>query len=188
MKKIILFASGSGTNVENIINYFKTNEDISVLSVFTNNSKAKVIERAIRLEVPYQIFSKEDLYNGTVLSQINVLKPDLIVLAGFLLQFPKNIIAAYPNQIINVHPALLPNYGGKGMYGMRVHQAVFENKESETGISIHLVNEHYDEGAIIFQAKTSIDDCTSPEAIATKIHELEQAHFPAVIENFLQPH
>ncbi len=186
MKKIILFASGSGTNVENIINYFKTNVHVSVLSVFTNNPKAKVIERAARLDIACNIFSKEDLYDGTVLSQIEALQSDLIVLAGFLLQFPKDIIVAYPNKIINVHPALLPNYGGKGMYGMHVHQAVFDNKESETGISIHLVNEHYDEGAIIFQAKTNIEDCTSPEAIAVKIHELEQAHFPVVIENFLQ--
>jgi phosphoribosylglycinamide formyltransferase-1 len=186
MKKIILFASGSGTNVENIVNYFKANQHIGVLSVFTNNPKAKVIERATRLDIACNIFSKDALYNGTVLSQIEALQPDLIVLAGFLLQFPKNIIAAYPNKIINVHPALLPNYGGKGMYGMHVHQAVFDNKESETGISIHLVNEHYDEGTIIFQAKTNIENCTSPEAIAAKIHELEQAYFPAVIEKFLQ--
>jgi phosphoribosylglycinamide formyltransferase 1 len=185
MKKIILFASGSGTNVENIINYFKNDSQISVSAVFTNNAKAKVIERAIRLEVPCTVFSKEDLYASKVLSMLHDLQPDLIVLAGFLLQCPKDIIAAYPNKIINIHPALLPNYGGKGMYGKHVHQAVFDNKEKETGISIHLVNEHYDEGAIVFQAKTNIEDCKSPEDIAIKIHKLEQDHFPEVIKGFI---
>ena len=123
-----------------------------------------------------------------VLEKINELQPDLIVLAGFLWKFPEHIIAKYPNKIINIHPALLPKYGGKGMYGMNVHNAVLENKEKETGITIHYVNEHYDEGEFIFQQKVNIEDCASAEEIAAKIHELEHKHFPEVIERLITNH
>lgn len=186
MKNIVLFASGSGTNVENILFYFNQNPIAKVVSVFCNNPNAKVIDRAIKFHVPVVVFSKEDFNNNIVLQKLYEYKPDLIVLAGFLLQFPTSIIEKYPNQIINIHPALLPKYGGKGMYGMKVHTAVLENKESETGITIHNVNEHYDQGNIIFQHSITIEDCNTPEAIAEKIHQLEQQYFPRIIEKILK--
>lgn len=185
MKKIVIFASGSGTNAENIILYLKKKNQINVCAVFCNNPKAKVLEKAKRLQVPTQIFSKEELKSELILQKINHFQPDLIVLAGFLLQFPEHIIKAYPNKIINIHPALLPKYGGKGMFGMNVHKAVLENKERETGITIHYVNEHYDEGEIIFQESVSVENCKTPEEIATKIHELEMTNFPKVIEKII---
>lgn len=185
MKRIVIFASGSGSNAENIIKYFKNKNQGNVIAVLTNNPHAKVLERAENQNVSTVIFDKTELNNGVVLEKLNDLKPDLIVLAGFLLMFPAAIIAHYPDKIINVHPALLPKYGGKGMYGMNVHKTVLENKEKETGISIHYVNEHYDEGAIIFQASVNIEDCTTPEAIAEKIHHLEHEHFPKVIEQLI---
>ena len=185
MKKIVIFASGSGTNAQNIIRYFAENKTGTVVAVFTNNSNAKVIERANNLKVPIEIFSKEDLFESKVLQKINSIHPDLIVLAGFLLKFPENIISEYPNKIINIHPALLPKYGGKGMYGMNVHKAVVENKEKETGITIHYVNENYDEGNIIFQKKVTILVTDTPDVVANKIHELEQQYFPEVIEKLI---
>nr|WP_315167226.1 phosphoribosylglycinamide formyltransferase [uncultured Flavobacterium sp.] len=185
MKKIVVFASGSGTNAENIIKHFAATKIASVVSVFTNNANAKVIDRAKNHQIPTEIFSKSDLIEGKVLQKINEIKPDLIVLAGFLLKFPQDIIASYPDQILNIHPALLPKYGGKGMYGMNVHKAVVENKEKETGITIHYVNENYDEGNIIFQKKVSLTDTDTPEDVAAKIHELEQENFPLIIENWL---
>jgi phosphoribosylglycinamide formyltransferase 1 len=185
MKKIVIFASGSGTNAENIIKYFVSKNLGTVVAVFTNNPNAKVIERAKNHNIPTVIFSKEDLIERKVLQKINNLQPDLIVLAGFLLKFPQNIIDAYPNQIINIHPALLPKYGGKGMYGMHIHQAIIENKEPETGITVHYVNENYDEGAIIFQKSVSVTDCKTPEEVAQKIHELEMEYFPKIISQIL---
>lgn len=185
MKKIVVFASGSGTNAENIIKHFAATKIASVVSVFTNNANAKVIDRAKNHQIPTEIFSKSDLIEGKVLQKINEIKPNLIVLAGFLLKFPQDIIASYPDQILNIHPALLPKYGGKGMYGMNVHKAVVENKEKETGITIHYVNENYDEGNIIFQKKVSLTDTDTPEDVAAKIHELEQENFPLIIENWL---
>ncbi len=185
MKKIVIFASGSGTNAENIINYFKNANAGTVVSVFTNNPKAYVIERAKNLQVATEIFTKDELIDGKVLQKINAIQPDLIVLAGFLLKFPENIVETYPNKIINVHPALLPKYGGKGMYGMNVHKAVVENKEKETGITIHYVNENYDEGNIIFQKKVTLLITDTPEVVADKIHELEQKYFPAIVDEVL---
>jgi phosphoribosylglycinamide formyltransferase-1 len=185
MKKILIFASGSGTNAENIIQYFEKKDTGTVVAVFTNNSNAKVIDRAKKFQVPTVIFSKDELNTGKTLQLILNFHPDLIVLAGFLLKFPENIIKAYPNSIINIHPALLPKFGGKGMYGMHIHNAVIENKEIETGITIHYVNENYDEGNIIFQKKVSLLKTDTPEAIAEKIHSLEQNHFPEVIEKLL---
>lgn len=186
MKKIVLFASGSGTNAEKIIRYFKEDSLGTVAAVFTNNSSAKVIEKAKKLEVNALVFNKVELYEGFVLEQLQLIKPDLIVLAGFLLKFPEQIIEAFPSKIINIHPALLPNYGGKGMYGMHVHNAIFENKEQETGITIHYVTPNYDEGAIIFQKRVTISDCETPEAIAEKVHQLEHKYFPEVIERLLE--
>ena len=186
MKKIVLFASGNGSNVENITTYFNLSKEVSIVGLFSNNSEAKVIERAKRFKVPTFIFNKMELLDDTVLNQLKQLQPDLIVLAGFLLKFPVHIIKEFPNKVINIHPALLPNYGGKGMYGMHVHQAVLENKEKETGITIHYVNEHFDEGEFIFQTKVNIENCKTSEEISKRIHELEMEHFPKVIERFLE--
>ncbi len=185
MKKIVIFASGSGTNAENIIRYFKASNTAMVTTVFTNKADAQVIQRAEKHQVPSQVFSKNDLETGKVLQEIKIINPDLIVLAGFLLKFPEMIVASYPDKIINIHPALLPKYGGKGMYGMLVHQAVVENKEPKTGITIHYVNENYDEGNVIFQKEIAVLISDTPEVVAAKIHELEQAHFPKVIEEVL---
>ena len=153
--------------------------------IFTNNQKAFVVSRAEKLNIPCFVFSKEDLKRDVVLEKINEIKPDLIVLAGFLLMFPSSIIQAYPNKVINLHPALLPKFGGKGMYGMNVHRAVVENKEKETGITIHFVDEKYDEGGIIFQAKTKVLDNFTAEDVAKEIHKLEYEHFPKIIERLL---
>lgn len=185
MKNIVIFASGTGSNAENIIQYFKNSSSISVVAVFSNNLNAKVIEKAKILNVPTVTFSKDELYGDFVITKLNAFKPDLIVLAGFLWKFPEPIIAKYPNQIINIHPALLPKYGGKGMYGKHVHQAVLDNQETETGITIHFVNEQYDEGGIIFQKSVSISDCTSADEIANKVHELEHRYFPEVISQLI---
>jgi phosphoribosylglycinamide formyltransferase-1 len=187
MKKVLLFASGTGSNVGNIIQYFKNHHDIIIVGVFTNNPQAKVLDIAKNNNVPALVFNREALHGSFVLDKIKELKPDLIVLAGFLWKMPEQIVAAYPNRIINIHPALLPKYGGKGMYGMKVHQTVLDNREKETGITIHYVNEHYDEGEFIFQQKVAIDDCSTPEDIVAKVHELEHKHFPEIIEKLLIP-
>ena len=186
MTKIAVFASGSGSNAENIINYFNNVEDINITAVFTNNKNAFVIQRAAKLNTKAIVFTKNELVNGSVTKALKDLNIDFIVLAGFLLLVPKDIVSAYKRKIINVHPALLPKYGGKGMYGMNVHNSVFENKESETGITIHYVNEVYDDGDIIFQAKCNLDEKDTPETIADKIHILEQENFPRVIHNLFK--
>lgn len=186
MKRIILFASGSGSNAENIIKYFQEKKTAEVVAIFCNNPNAKVLEKASNLQVETYVFTKEELNLGQVLLKTNQFQPDLIVLAGFLWKFPDDIVAAYPNKIINIHPALLPKYGGKGMYGINVHKAVLENKESHSGISIHFVNENYDEGAMIFQAEVLVENCQTPEEIAVKVQELEQIHFPIIIEKIIK--
>ena len=185
MKNIVIFASGSGTNAENIIMFFKNSNVANVVAVFSNNANATVIDKSNKLNVPAFVFSREELKSEVFLQKINGFKPDLIVLAGFLWQFPESIILSYNNKIINIHPALLPKYGGKGMYGMKVHKAILENKEVETGITIHYVNENYDEGKIIFQKSVAVDQCKSPEEIADKIHQLEMDNFPKVINQLL---
>ncbi len=185
MKNIIIFASGSGTNAENIIKYFNKSIVGKVVCVFTNNASAQVLERAKNNNVAIEIFSKENLINGKVLQKIDAINPDLIVLAGFLLKFPADIISSYPDKIINIHPALLPKYGGKGMYGMHIHSAIVANKELETGVTIHYVNENYDEGNIIFQQSVVLLESDTPDDVAVKIHTLEQKYFPEVIEKLL---
>ena len=186
MKRIVIFASGSGSNAENIISFFREKPEIKVAAVLTNKKSAAVLERCDRLQVPAFYFNKAAFKDSDAV--VNILQgfnTDLIVLAGFLWKVPSNLIEAFPNKIINIHPALLPKYGGKGMYGDRVHQAVKENKEPETGITIHYVNENYDEGAIIFQAKTTVKSSDDAKAIAQKVHHLEYEHFPKVIEKLL---
>ena len=185
MKNIVIFASGSGSNAEKIMLHLKNNPQAKVVSIFTNNSNAKVIERAQNYTIPCFVFTKTELYNGTVLTKLIALKIDLIVLAGFLLKIPFEIINCFPSKIINIHPALLPKYGGKGMYGNYVHQAVLDNYETETGITIHYVNENYDEGNIIFQKSILIKDCKTAEEIAEKIHALEHQYYPEVVENII---
>ena len=186
MKRIVIFASGSGSNAENLIKFFHNRENASVIQVLTNNPHAKVLDRAKKLKVSALSFNKIAIsQTEDVLNILKASQPDLIVLAGFLWKFPDNILEAFPNKVINVHPALLPNYGGKGMYGMNVHNAIVENKEKETGITIHYVNEHYDEGAIIFQAKCHVSDTDTADDVAAKIHELEMEHFPKVVNDIL---
>lgn len=186
MKRIVIFASGSGSNAENIISFFREKPEVTVVAVLTNKQTATVLNRCERLDVPAFYFNKTAFRDSdTVVRLLKGLQTDLIVLAGFLWKIPSNLIEAFPNKIINIHPALLPKYGGKGMYGNRVHQAVKENKESETGITVHYVNENYDEGAIIFQAKTDVVPSDDANSIAQKVHQLEYEHFPKVIEKLL---
>ncbi|NNG09934.1 MAG: phosphoribosylglycinamide formyltransferase [Arenibacter sp.] len=186
MKSIVLFASGSGSNVENIVKYFQNKADVSIDCVLTNKKEAKVLERCDRLNINALYFNKHSFYKSDcVLNVLESLNPDLIVLAGFLWKIPQSLIHNFPNKIINIHPALLPKYGGKGMYGMHVHEAVKLNKEEETGITIHYVNENYDEGAIIKQAKVALTTSDSPSEIAEKVHQLEYEFFPKVIEQVL---
>ncbi len=185
MQRILIFASGSGTNAQNIIEYFSEKPIATVVAVFSNNSNATVLEKAQKLNVPTVIFSKEELNSGNTLQKISEFQPDLIVLAGFLLKVPENLIEAFPNRIINIHPALLPKFGGKGMYGIHIHKAVVENNEKETGITIHYVNENYDEGNIIFQQSVALSETDTPESVAVKIHALEQEHFPEIIAKLL---
>lgn len=185
-KQIVLLASGSGSNVENIATYFKDTPNLSIAAVLTNKRDAKVIERCDRLKLNCLFFNRQ-AFSGSdcVLDLLKSLQPDLIVLAGFLWKIPANMIQAFPHQIINIHPALLPKYGGKGMYGMHVHQSVKENGENETGITIHYVTANYDEGTIIHQAKTKILPEDSAAVIAGKVHQLEYEHFPRVIQKLL---
>ncbi len=185
MKRIVILASGSGTNAENIIKYFKNSHLISVVQVLSNKKDAKVLERAKRLGVNNSSFNRTDFYmTDEVLNNLK-LNADYVILAGFLWKIPSNIIEAFPNKIINIHPALLPKYGGKGMYGMHVHNAVVENKEKISGITIHYVNDNYDEGAIIFQKGFEVLISDSAEDVAEKIHSLEQENFPKIIEKII---
>lgn len=185
MKKIVVFASGNGSNAEKIIQHFKKSNLANVICVLSNNPHAKIIEKAKILEVNTLVFNKTQLNDGFIFNYLKEIQPDLIVLAGFLLQFPMSILEEFPNKTINIHPALLPKYGGKGMYGMNVHRNVLENKEKESGITIHYVNENYDEGDFIVQKRINIEDCATPEEIATKIHTLEHLHFSKAIEELL---
>ena len=187
MINIAIFASGSGTNAENIIKYFKSNNQININLILSNKKEAFVLKRAEKYNIPYFVFTKEEFYKSEkILKKLKEYNIDFVVLAGFLLLIPANIINNYKNKIVNIHPALLPKYGGKGMYGNNVHKAVKLNNETETGITIHYVNEKYDEGAIIFQAKCNIDVDDSIEKIADKVHKLEYKYFPVIIEKILQ--
>lgn len=186
-KKIVIFASGSGTNAENIIKYFQNSEKAEVVAVFSNNRSAPVLKKAHALNVKALHFDKEALYDSNeILNVLKDIQPNLIVLAGFLWLFPDKILKKFPGKVINLHPALLPKFGGKGMYGDAVHKAVLEKKEKETGITIHYVNPFYDEGAVIFQTRIDVEDDETPAGLAAKIHELEYQHFPEVIQNLLE--
>ncbi|RLD28496.1 MAG: phosphoribosylglycinamide formyltransferase [Bacteroidetes bacterium] len=188
MKHIVIFASGSGTNAENLITFFHKRDNASVVLVLTNNPNAKVINRCNSLNVNCLSFNRVNFYETSrVLTLVKNNNPDLIILAGFLWKFPETILNEFSNKVINIHPALLPKYGGKGMYGKHVHEAVVNNKETESGITIHYVNESYDEGAIIFQAKCNVDESDSADDLAQKIHKLEMEYFPKVAETLLFP-
>lgn len=184
---LAILASGSGTNAENIIKYFQSNNKINVSLVITNNPNAFVIQRAKALNIDSLVIKNEEWKNPqNILEILKLHKIDFIILAGFLLRIKKDIINIYPNKIINIHPALLPKYGGKGMYGDNVHKAVINAQEKESGITIHFCNEFYDQGDIIFQAKCSVQPEDTYEDLANKIHQLEYKHFPVVIENVLR--
>lgn len=185
MKKIVIFASGSGSNAENIVTYFSKDKNISFPCILSNKEEAFVKVRAEKLGVPFKYFTKEEWKNGDILRFLQEIEPDLIVLAGFLLRVPEEIISAFPAKIINIHPSLLPKHGGKGMYGMHVHEAVVADGDKESGITIHYVNENLDEGAIIFQAKCEVLPTDTPEDVAGKVHELEYKFFPEVIEKLI---
>ena len=182
---ILIFASGNGSNAENIITYFRKKAiDINWM-IITNNKNAGVIKRSIKMGVPYSVFNKKDFYENIFLKKISLINPKLIILAGFLLKVPENLIKKFDDKIINIHPSLLPKYGGKGMYGMHVHKEVIKNKEKQSGISIHYVNNQYDDGKIIFQKSTKITYPFTAEELAKKIHELEMKYFPEVIEKLI---
>lgn len=185
MKNIALFASGSGTNVENIITYFEDRNQTHRYLVLVNNLHAKIIEKAEKRGLEVFIFDKNDFTTGVVGQKLDSFTPNLIVLAGFLWKFPDDLVRKYSNKVINIHPALLPKYGGKGMYGVHVHEAVLLNQEKESGITVHFVNEHYDEGAILLQAKTVIPSHFTASDIAKAVLRLEHRYFPVVIDDLL---
>lgn len=186
VKKVAIFASGSGSNAENIIRYFSETKNVIFPFILSNKADAFVKNRAEKLNIPFIFFTKEQWINGEILNLLKKEGVNWIVLAGFLLKVPTEIIEAYPHKIINIHPSLLPKYGGKGMYGMKVHEAVAEANEKESGITIHYVNENLDEGEIIFQAKCEVLSTDSPEEIAAKVHKLEYEFFPKVIADLLE--
>ena len=182
---ILIFASGNGSNAENIIKYFQE-KDINInWIIITNNENAGVIQKSIKMDIPFLVFHNKDFYENKLFDKIKEINPILIILAGFLLKIPETLIKKFDNKIINIHPSLLPKYGGKGMYGMNVHEEVIKNKEDKSGISIHYVNNQYDDGKIIFQKSTKIIyPCTAKE-LAKKIHKLEMKYFPEIIEKLI---
>lgn len=185
--RIAILASGSGSNAENIIRYFSTEKRVEFGLIISNRPDAQVHQRAARLGIPSRTYLREQLTNGGVLTRIlRDERIDFIILAGYLVKVPAELILEFPNRIINIHPALLPKFGGKGMYGNHVHQAVVEAKEIESGITIHLVDENYDEGSIVFQAKCPVLPKDNPDDVASKVHELEYRFYPEIIAQQLK--
>ena len=185
MKHISIFVSGNGTNLQRIAEYFKDNNEVEIVNVVCNNPQAYSIERAKNLGIPVRMINKKEFNSPEFTQEMANLNLDLIVLAGFLWKIPAGLVQAYPRRIVNIHPALLPSYGGKGFYGEHVHEAVVAAKEPFSGITIHYVNEIYDNGEIILQAYTKLDEKETPDSLAAKIHQLEQAYFPVTIEQLL---
>ena len=186
MKRIAIFASGNGTNAENICKYFENSKQISVVLICTNNSKANVLKILSSYNLKHLVFTKEEMNSLSVIEEaLEELRIDLIVLAGFLLKIPTKIIKKYNNKIINLHPSLLPKYGGKGMYGSNVHRAVLLNKETKSGVTFHFVSEEYDKGKIILQKKCLIKQGDSVKILQKKIQLLEHKYFPLVIKKVL---
>ena len=187
LKKLAIFASGSGSNAENICNYFAESSDIKVVLICTNKPDAFIVKRAKKLNIPVYVFTKYELNNFVDLhKKLQNIEVDVIILAGFLLKLPTIMVDSYPNRVINIHPSLLPKYGGKGMYGSNIHKAVIEDKETESGISIHFVNQNYDEGEIILQEKCTLSINETVETLTKKIHKLEHSYFPGAIERTLK--
>lgn len=185
--KIAIFASGSGTNAENIVDYFKMDSHIKVSLILSNKNSAYVLERARKLNIKSAVFTPDQLNNSTFVDSIlDEEKIDAIILSGFLLKVPDRLITKYSGKIINIHPALLPKFGGKGMYGIKVHKAVIDSGDTQSGITIHLVDEYYDNGTILFQSTCNIEPGDTPESLAEKIHKLEYRYFPEVIGKYLQ--
>ncbi|MEI6852150.1 MAG: phosphoribosylglycinamide formyltransferase [Bacteroidota bacterium] len=186
MKRIAILASGNGSNAENIIRYFAEKGTAEVSLIMSNKADAFVLERAKNHNIPAFVFTAKEMRETDILvEKLAEYRADYVVLAGFLLKIPENVLRSYPKSVINIHPALLPKFGGKGMYGHYVHEAVIREKEKESGISIHFVNEKYDEGEIIFQEKCTLTASDTPESLAAKIHELEYRHFPEIIERVI---
>ena len=185
MKRISVFVSGNGTNLQRIAEYFKDNNEVEIVNVVCNNPQAYAIERAKKLGIPVRMIKRAEFNSPEFTQEMVALKLDLIVLAGFLWKIPSSLIQAYPRHIVNIHPALLPKYGGKGFYGEHVHEAVVTAKETHSGITIHYVNEIYDNGEIILQAYTRLDEKETPDTLAAKIHKLEQAYFPVTIQQLI---
>ena len=183
--RIAVFASGSGTNAERIFEYFRNHPAAEVSLLLSNRTDAFALVRAEKAGIPSIVFSREDFLSGKVLEQLQFARITHIVLAGFLWLMPESIVRAYASRIINIHPALLPAFGGKGMYGMRVHEAVKASGATATGITIHEVNEHYDEGRILLQASCPVDASDTPDTIASKVHQLEYLHYPKAIERWM---
>jgi len=187
MKRITLFASGSGSNAEKIAQYVANDTDIEISLVLSNNPKAGVIERMRRLHIPVLLFDRTTFYETERITEVlQNQQIDLIVLAGFMWLMPGGLVRAFPDKIINIHPALLPKFGGKGMYGHHVHEAVVANGETESGITIHYVNERYDEGAPIFQARCAVSPTDTPDDVARKVQQLEHEHYPRMVASVLQ--
>ncbi|MBL0314878.1 MAG: phosphoribosylglycinamide formyltransferase [Flavobacteriales bacterium] len=187
MKRIAILASGAGNNARNIINHFKGNNDVRIVLIASNKSDAGVLDIAKEHSIETCLLNHENFYSSDQFLQLLLSRNvNFIVLAGFLKKVPENLIKAFPHAIVNIHPALLPAYGGKGMYGHHVHEAVHDHREKESGITIHFVNEHYDEGQIIFQAKTVIETSDTPLDIERKVRALEMEYFPTVIEKILR--
>ncbi len=184
MINITILASGSGSNAENIANYFSASDKFNVTAILSNKKDAYVHQRAEKLGIPHSSFTKADMEDGTLLKTLKELNTDYVILAGFLLKVSDEILENYPMKIINIHPALLPLYGGKGMYGMKVHEAVVANKEKQSGITIHLIDNNYDQGTTIFQATVDVLPTDTPDDVAHKVHELEYKYFPSVIEKY----
>ena len=185
MKRISIFVSGNGTNLQRIAEFFRNNKEVEIVNVVCNNPKAYAIERAKNLGIPVRMINKQEFNSPEFTQEMVDLNLDLIVLAGFLWKIPASLIQAYPRQIVNIHPALLPKYGGKGFYGEHVHEAVVAAKEPFSGITIHYVNEVYDSGEIILQAYVTLSEDETPDSLAAKIHKLEQAYFPVTIQQLL---
>ena len=183
--RIAIFASGSGTNAEAIIKYFKDHPLIKIELVLTNNPKALVLERAKKFNVPAKVFSREEFASDEVVRWLREYGVTHIVLAGFLWLIPASLLKSYPHQIINIHPALLPKFGGKGMYGMKIHELIRSLNETETGITIHLINDKYDEGPILFQGRCEVASTDTPKDIANKVHQMEYANYSPVIERWI---
>lgn len=182
MKKIAILASGEGTNAERIIRYFKEKEEARVVVVIASRATAGVIGRAERLDVPCRVVTSAGFASGEALEVLQEFGVDFVVLAGFLLRIPDDLLQAYPHRMVNIHPSLLPKFGGKGMYGIHVHEAVLAAGEQKSGITIQYINEHYDEGDYIFQAECPVLPDDTPETLAARVHQLEYQYYPEVIE------